>query len=282
MLEQIELAKIVVEKHRDVVDLKGLAESIEQVGLLHPLLVQPQGDGYTLVAGYRRFLAIKQLGWKTAPAFILPPDAPADLIRIIENIQREDVDPLCKAEALLTLKRDKGWSHQQLSEVTGMPQSKVSYYLNILDLPAKYQREIVKNFQDGSSPLTLSHVAVARVVERTLGNPEMFYLILDAVLEYGLTKAETQEIVSLIKKNYNLSLEAALILVRPAQFRYEQKITRLSKPVEELLQAYEALGKSLESLKDAPLATGSRKELLNTVRRVLDQVETTRNILERS
>ena len=253
MLEQIELAKIVVEKHRDVVDLKGLAESIEQVGLLHPLLVQPQGDGYTLVAGYRRFLAIKQLGWKTAPAFILPPDAPADLIRIIENIQREDVDPLCKAEALLTLKRDKGWSHQQLSEVTGMPQSKVSYYLNILDLPAKYQREIVKNFQDGSSPLTLSHVAVARVVERTLGNPEMFYLILDAVLEYGLTKAETQEIVSLIKKNYNLSLEAALILVRPAQFRYDQKITRLSKPVEELLQAYEALGKSLESLKDVPL-----------------------------
>jgi ParB family chromosome partitioning protein len=280
-VEEIALSSIYVEKYREVDDVQGLAESIRQVGLIHPLLLQEQAERYRLVAGYRRYLAVKELGWRTVPGIILEPDAPVELIRMIENIQREDVDPLSKAEALCQLQHGEKWSVEQLSEMTGMPQSKISYYFNILDLPTKYQIEVLKNFDNGSSPLTLSHVAAAKVVENSLGDSGMFHLILDSVLEYRLTKAETQAIVSLIKRNYNLSMEAALIMVRPGQFRHDTKVTKLSDEVEGLLGAYEAIGNSLEALKEGSIAKSNRKKLLKTVKRVLDQAETTRKIIEK-
>ncbi|RKX60785.1 MAG: hypothetical protein DRP29_01925, partial [Thermodesulfobacteriota bacterium] len=81
--------------------LEELKESIAREGLLQPLLVRPVGDKYEIVAGHRRFIAIKELGWEKVPCIVKEMDDTETLIkRIHENIKREDIDPVDLAEII--------------------------------------------------------------------------------------------------------------------------------------------------------------------------------------
>ena len=84
--------------------LKDLVESIRSVGLLHPLVVRPEGDRYRLVAGYRRLLALSRLGWKTVPAVLVEyADGEALKAELGENAARQPLPPHREAEAILSL-----------------------------------------------------------------------------------------------------------------------------------------------------------------------------------
>ena len=92
---------------RDIFDdeeLRGLMESIKQHGILQPIIVRPLARGYMLIAGERRWRAAKQLGLKEIPAIVRDIDGLHSLeIALIENIQREDLNPIEKAKGFKEL-----------------------------------------------------------------------------------------------------------------------------------------------------------------------------------
>ena len=111
-----------------------LAASIERHGLIQPITVKRLDDGtYLLVAGERRFRAFERLGRSTIPAIVTTGDA--EEISLIENIQREDLNPLEEAEALARMMNRHRYTQEQLGQVVGKSQAAVSQVLGLLNLP---------------------------------------------------------------------------------------------------------------------------------------------------
>ena len=117
-----------------LVDIDSLAESIRAYGLLQPVLVQRVGDRYVLVAGHRRFAAVKALDWETIPAIVHDTsDEDASLLTLIENLQREDLTPQDEADALGELVRQRGWSTHQVADAIKRSQAYVSKRLRVFE-----------------------------------------------------------------------------------------------------------------------------------------------------
>ena len=119
--------------------LEELAGSIERSGLMQPLVVRSTGNtespGWELIAGERRLRAIKHLGRSQVPAIIVEAgDQEAAEMALIENLQREDLNPLDRATALATLRDDFGLSQAALAERVGLDRSSVANLLRILEL----------------------------------------------------------------------------------------------------------------------------------------------------
>lgn len=115
--------------------LKELAATIEKHGLIQPITVKKinSEDGYILVAGERRLRAFELLGRTSIPAILT--NGNADEIALIENIQREDLDPLDEAEALEFMIKRYGYTQEQLGAIIGKAQNTVSQTLILLKLP---------------------------------------------------------------------------------------------------------------------------------------------------
>lgn len=122
--------------------MAALAASIQEVGILQPLVVQPSADGtYTLVAGERRLRAARINGLREIPVVIRPvDDDQASLTAaLIENLQREDLRPLEEAAAYKQLLEDFGLTHQEIGDRVAKSRSAVSNALRLLTLPASIQ-----------------------------------------------------------------------------------------------------------------------------------------------
>ncbi|MBO5907535.1 MAG: ParB/RepB/Spo0J family partition protein [Clostridia bacterium] len=124
-------------KYFDKEALEELADSIVQNGLLQPILVREYGDGrYQIIAGERRFRASKIAGLTEIPAIILDKDdRRAAEIALIENIQREDLNPLEEALAFKALAEEYDMTQEELSIKVGKSRSAVANSLRLLDLP---------------------------------------------------------------------------------------------------------------------------------------------------
>ena len=117
-----------------------LAASIERHGLIQPITVKRLDEGtYLLVAGERRFRAFERLGRSTIPAIVTTGDA--EEIALIENIQREDLNPLEEAEALARMMDRHRYTQEQLGQVVGKSQAAVSQVLGLLNLPETIRAE---------------------------------------------------------------------------------------------------------------------------------------------
>ena len=116
--------------------LQGLADSIKAQGLVQPVVVRLVGDNkYELIAGERRWRAAQIAGLHEIPAIIREiPDQAAAAMSLIENIQREDLNPLEEANAMSRLIEEFGLTHQQTAEAVGRSRSAVSNLLRLLDL----------------------------------------------------------------------------------------------------------------------------------------------------
>ena len=117
--------------------LEELAASISENGLLQPILVREYGDGrYQIIAGERRFRASKLAGLSEIPTIILDKDdRRAAEISLIENIQREDLNPLEEALGYRSLAEGYGLTQEEISERTGKSRSAVANMMRLLDLP---------------------------------------------------------------------------------------------------------------------------------------------------
>ncbi len=119
--------------------LAELADSIREQGVLQPLVVRPRGAGdgarYEIVAGERRWRAAKLAGLATVPVVVRELDDQSALaVALIENLQREDLNPLDQAESLARLAREFGLTHDQVARAVGRSRASVSNLLRLLDL----------------------------------------------------------------------------------------------------------------------------------------------------
>ena len=124
-------------KYFDKEALKQLSESIKENGLLQPILVREYGDGrYQIIAGERRFRASKLAGLNEIPAIVLErDDKRAAQIALIENIQREDLNPLEEALAYRSLAEEYEMTQEELSQKVGKSRSAIANSVRLLDLP---------------------------------------------------------------------------------------------------------------------------------------------------
>lgn len=125
--------------------LAELAQSIRSQGVMQPILVRPLGEGrYEIVAGERRWRAARMAGLASVPALVREvPDRHAAAIGLIENIQREDLDPLEQAAGIKRLIEEFGLTHAEAAEALGRSRASVSNTLRLLELAPPVQ-ELVR------------------------------------------------------------------------------------------------------------------------------------------
>jgi ParB family transcriptional regulator, chromosome partitioning protein len=134
-------------EHFDEESMGALAESMREVGVLQPVLVRERGDGYELIAGERRWRAARRIGLQTIPAIVRHADDAGVLQQaIIENVQREQLNPLEEAAAYQQLIEDFSLTHDDVAARVGKSRATVTNMLRLLQLPPSIQRYV----KDGS------------------------------------------------------------------------------------------------------------------------------------
>jgi ParB family chromosome partitioning protein len=136
-IEQMRPGKYQPRSHMDQDRLAELAESIKAQGLIQPIIVRPVGpDSYEIIAGERRWRAAQLASLREVPVVVRESDDHAALaMALIENIQREDLNPLEEALALQRLIDEFHLTHQQAAEAVGRSRAAVSNLLRLLELP---------------------------------------------------------------------------------------------------------------------------------------------------
>jgi ParB family chromosome partitioning protein len=166
--------------------LNDLVASIKENGIIQPVIVRKTSDGsYELIAGERRWRAAKMGGLKSIPA-IIKDAAPVKALELalIENIQREDLNPLETAEAFQRLIKDFKLTHDDLSRRVGKDRATVSNYLRILKLPS----EIKKLIAEGA--LSIGHAKALLQIE----NQRVQIDIARKIIQSGLSVREVERL----------------------------------------------------------------------------------------
>jgi ParB family chromosome partitioning protein len=145
-LEELPVASITPNRyqprdHFDEEALGSLADSIREVGVLQPVLVRPAGDGYELIAGERRWRAARRVGLQTIPALVRETEDSAALEHaLIENLHRDELNPLEEAAAYQQLIEDFELTHDDVAGRVGKSRATITNALRLLQLPPTIQR----------------------------------------------------------------------------------------------------------------------------------------------
>ena len=166
--------------------LGELAESIKENGIIQPLIVRKENGGFEIVAGERRWRAAKMAGLDKLPVVIrTATDQDVAELTLIENIQREDLNPIEEAEAYEKLAQRFGLTHDEIARKTGKNRSVITNQLRLLKLSGKAKEALV------SGAITAGH---ARALLGASSFEEMDSL-LGEVLKKSLTVRETEALV---------------------------------------------------------------------------------------
>jgi ParB family chromosome partitioning protein len=198
-IQDIELDKIVPNRYqprREFSDdsIKELAETLDKDGLLQPIVVREDGeDQYEIIAGERRYRAAKSLNWETIPAIVnnMNDDQAASLA-LIENLQREDLNPIDEAKAYTNLMKLNDLTQTALAKDMGKSQSYVANKLRLLKLDDDVQKALVEGkitARHGRALLNLSDDDQERVLKE--------------IEEKGLNVKQTEEIAKDVNAYFN-------------------------------------------------------------------------------
>lgn len=219
-IDQIQTAPTQMRSRMREDEIIGLSESIKEVGLLHPILVQEIDPGkYQLIAGERRLRAVKKAGEKSILAMVLSGDRNVRHIQLIENLQRENLDPIDRAKAIKAMMDEEGLSKVGVAKKLGIPRTTLTEWLNVLEISTRFQDALLNNHYGGSSPLTISHVSLAkRFAQKVCVDSEdvqnVTEMVLDAVLYYRLTRSETKKVLELLENKRTIPIDVAIKQVR--------------------------------------------------------------------
>jgi len=166
--------------------LAELAESIAAVGLVQPVVVRRRGEGFELVAGERRWRAAQQAGLEKIPAIIRQAgDAESLELALIENLSREDLNPIDTARAYAILQEDFGSTQEELAGKLGRSRSAVANTMRLLDLPDEVQLLIEKGSLSEGHGRALLALPDRQVLKR----------LAKRVAKKGLSVRQTEELV---------------------------------------------------------------------------------------
>jgi ParB family chromosome partitioning protein len=153
--------------HMDKESLAELAESVKSQGIMQPILVRPVSVGrYEIIAGERRWRAAQLAGLAEVPVLIREvPDEAALAMSLIENIQRENLNPLEEAQGIQRLIKEFGMTHQAASQALGSSRSAVSNLLRLLNLPPPVQELLMQGKIDMGHSRALLPLPPAKQIE---------------------------------------------------------------------------------------------------------------------
>ena len=163
--------------------LDSMAASLRDRGMLQPLVVRREGEGFQLIAGERRWRAAQRAGWPTVPVIVREATTLEALeLALIENVQREDLNPLEEARAYEFLASEAGLTQEQVAERVGRERSTVANYLRLLALPERIQELVI------SESLSMGH---ARAL-LGLKTPGAQIRLAETVVLHGLNVRQTE------------------------------------------------------------------------------------------
>lgn len=177
-------------KNFDEEALKELSESIERHGLIQPIIVMQKGDEYLLIAGERRLRATKILGDKTIKAIVV--DFASQNLRelaLIENIQRQDLNPIELANSYKELIDEYKITQEELSDIIKKSRTQITNTIRLLSLSDFTQKMIANN------KISQGHAKIMVGL-----NPEQEKLVVDTVIGQKLSVRETENLVKKIKE----------------------------------------------------------------------------------
>jgi len=223
--------------------LAELADSIEKHGLIQPIVVKknPAGEDYLLVAGERRYRAHKRLGKPTIPAIIT--EGNADELALIENIQREDLNPIEAAEALAQMIERYRYTHEELGKVIGKARTTVSELLRLNDLPRAIKDDC--RTADGISKSVLLEISRFEDPQQQVAAWEAVKMSGFTVRALRLKKAPARKVSRPLR---DLSLETGRRFIRALERLKGMDFSQDSKGSRELLAIGERVSGLIEEL----------------------------------
>jgi len=219
--------------HFDEASLQSLADSIRTHGIVQPLLVRRRDGGYELIAGERRWRAAKLAGISRVPVVIKEvPDDNLLEIALIENIQRENLNPIEEAQAYKKLIETVGLTQESLASRVGRDRSYITNYLRLLRLPDDVQ-QLVKEGRlstgHARTLLSLDHVDLQRRIARQ-------------IIDGGLSVRVTEQLVQKSSEE-KPARRSAPQAVDPNIKAAETKLRRVLGTQVKILQAADGRGK---------------------------------------
>lgn len=168
--------------------LAELAASIREHGVVQPIVVSPRGEKLEIVAGERRWRAAAIAGLTTVPIVFRDKQSETDLLEValVENIQREDLNPLDAAEAYARLRDEFRFSHERIADRVGKDRATVSNALRILKLPSSVRVRVRSGLLSGGHARALASLASADDQER----------LAEEIVRRGLSVRQTEKRVA--------------------------------------------------------------------------------------
>ena len=199
-----------------------LSNSIKQNGLAQPVLVRPLADGkYELIAGERRLRACKLAGYSTIPCIVKQVNNLECLqLALVENLDREDLNPLEEAEGYARLISEFSYTHQSLAELFGRSRSTISNSLRLLSLPESVKMALQKSLiSEGHARSLLS-----------LDDEALQEQVLTSIMVDKLSVRDVEQMVGSIKKDQKLGVEQFSLLPeekdKPIHYNFEKLTTK--------------------------------------------------------
>jgi ParB/RepB/Spo0J family partition protein len=184
--------------------LDELAQSIKELGLIVPIKVRPTAGKYEVVYGHRRVKAMRRAGLTETEAIVEDVDDLSVLLEaLIENVQREDMEPLDIAKTLFALQEETGWSQKEMAKRGVLPNRTISRYMALMRENVKVQRLVTRIDPGGDTSdrktkgkVTVSHIDQVR--ESGLDAPYRTAIIEKAAKE-GLSAEQTRKVAETLK-----------------------------------------------------------------------------------
>ena len=177
-------------------EIQSLAESIKNHGLMQPVLVRQKSDSaYEIISGERRFRALRSLGRETISCVVRKQITDREMMEmaLVENLQREDLNEIEKAEAYQRLLLDHNYSHEELAARVGKSRTAISNSLRLLNLPV----EIKEMVRDKS--ISMGHARALLALEDGAKQIEMAKRVVTENLSVRAIEKETQAVVVITK-----------------------------------------------------------------------------------
>jgi ParB family chromosome partitioning protein len=182
--------------------IQELASSIRNQGIIQPLVVRPKGEQFELIAGERRWRAAMKAGLSRVPVVIREAnDQEALQLALVENLQREDLNPIEEANGYRRLQEEFQWSQEEMADKVGKSRPAIANSIRLLALPAEVQQEVTS----GNLP-----AGQARALLGLQAEP----LIISAcrqVIAKGLSTRDTEKLVRYLRLGRRRRREAALV-----------------------------------------------------------------------
>lgn len=221
-LDRMQAGKYQPRTRMDEGSLYELAESIKAQGVMQPILVRPIGEGrYEIIAGERRSRAAKLAGLTEVPVLVKDvPDEAAAAMALIENIQREDLNPLEEAQGLQRLTAEFGLTHEQAAQAVGRSRSAASNLLRLLNLAEPVQSMLM------AGDIDMGHARALLPLDKALQ--------ITTAHEVIAKKLNVREAEKLVARVQGAGRQAPLLRVQSEKSR---DVQRLEEQLSDLLTA---------------------------------------------